>query len=154
LRVNVRNPYPRKTEEICVAVRASFRSIDLIKMFEGKFELRRQGFDSVTQVTFGERRQFVEEWLDNGRIENDQGHLEDQSGTALVDKSSKEQNNKYRKPMSHGTNLSPAHLKTYRKAARNGAPITKPSPQVLNKSPTNRDGVVLLKPCSSSSTNV
>lgn len=62
--------------------------------------------------------------------------------------------NAYMNPMSHGTKRSPAHLKTKRNAAKKGAPRTSERAQLLKKSMTKRLGVVLLKPCFSSRTNV
>lgn len=56
--------------------------------------------------------------------------------------------------MSHGTKRSPAHLKTYRKPAKKGAPIAKPMAQPLIRSVKKSKGVVLLNPCFSSNTNV
>lgn len=58
------------------------------------------------------------------------------------------------KAINQGTNLSPAHSKMYKKTAKKGAPSTKAMAQPFNKSVTNNLGVVLLKPCFSSKTNV
>jgi hypothetical protein len=58
------------------------------------------------------------------------------------------------KAMSHGTKRSPAHLKMYKKVARNGAPMANPRAHPLRRSATNKAGVVLLKPCFSSRTKV
>lgn len=60
----------------------------------------------------------------------------------------------YKKAISQGTNRSPAHWKTLRKAAKKGAPMTNPIAQPLKRSATNKPGVVLLKPCFSSRTKV
>lgn len=62
--------------------------------------------------------------------------------------------NAHRKAISHGKNLSPAHLKTYKKAERKGAPIAAVNNWLLTRSLTKRLGVVLLKPCFSSRTKV
>ena len=56
--------------------------------------------------------------------------------------------------MSHGTKRSPAHLNTHKNAAKKGAPMANPIPQLFSRSVTNSEGVVLLKPCFSSNTKV
>lgn len=58
------------------------------------------------------------------------------------------------KAINQGTNRSPAHLKMYKNAARNGPPRAKPSAHPLRRSATKRAGVVLLNPCFSSKTKV
>ena len=58
------------------------------------------------------------------------------------------------KPINQGTKRSPAHLKIYKKRAKNGPPNTIPITQLLMKSVMKSLGVVLLKPCFSSRTNV
>ena len=63
-------------------------------------------------------------------------------------------NNTHRKAMSHGTKRSPAHLNTHKNAAKKGAPMANPIPQLFSRSVTNSEGVVLLKPCFSSNTKV
>jgi len=60
----------------------------------------------------------------------------------------------YKNAIKNGMKLSPAHLKIFKKAARNGAPNTNPTSQPLMVSVTNNPGVVLLNPCFSSRTKV
>lgn len=63
--------YPWEAEEVGIAMRTTFGTIDLIQMFEREVQLRGKTFDSFPKVAFRERRQLVEEWLDDSRIDKD-----------------------------------------------------------------------------------
>lgn len=60
----------------------------------------------------------------------------------------------YKNAIKNGMKLSPAHLKIFKKAARNGPPRANPTNQPLTVSVTNSPGVILLNPCFSSRTKV
>ena len=55
---------------------ASFRAVNLVKMFERELEFSSEGFNSAFEFAFGKGRELVEQRLDDGWIENDHGHLE------------------------------------------------------------------------------
>ena len=75
---------PWKTEEVRVRVGAALRAVDLVQVFERELELRRESLDASAEVTLSEWRELVEERLDDRRVENDHGHLEDQPGVLSV----------------------------------------------------------------------
>ena len=68
--------HPWETEEVGVTVRATLGPIDFVQMLQWEFQLRREGFDSTTQFAFSQRRQLVEQRLDDGGIKDDHNHLE------------------------------------------------------------------------------
>ena len=68
--------HPGQPKEVRVAVGATLRSVDLVQVLERELELGREGLDAGAEVAFGEGREFVEQRLDDGGIEDDHGHLE------------------------------------------------------------------------------
>ena len=137
-------------------MRTALGTIDLVQMLKGKLELGGQIFDSFSEAPFRKWRQFVEEWLNDSRIDKDHQDLEGKPGRWCF--SSKKQivgtGRTYKNAIKNGMKLSPAHLKIFKNAARNGAPSANPTDQPLIVSMTNSLGVVLLNPCFSSRTKV
>ena len=70
--------YPRKAKEVCVRVRRALRAVDLVQVLERELELGREPLDAGAEVALGERRELVEQRLDDGRVEHDHRQLEDQ----------------------------------------------------------------------------
>jgi hypothetical protein len=68
--------YPGQTEEVRIAVRASLRAINLVKMLERELELLRKFVDPALQLAILERGKLIEKWLDDGRVEDNHGQLE------------------------------------------------------------------------------
>ena len=68
--------HPWKTKEVSIAVRAALGAINLIQMFEGKFEFACEGFDPVPQIAVRKRRELVKQRLNNSRVQNHHGQLE------------------------------------------------------------------------------
>lgn len=55
---------------------AALGTVDLIQMFEWEPQLRSKALDSLSKVAFRERRQFIEEWLNDSRVDKDHQNLE------------------------------------------------------------------------------
>ena len=55
--------YPRQTEKVCVRMRATLRTVDLVEVFQWELELRCERLDTSTELAFWERRKFVEKRL-------------------------------------------------------------------------------------------
>jgi hypothetical protein len=62
---------------------ASLRAIDLVKVLERELELRRERLDASPEVAFWERREFVEEGLDNSWVKDYHRKLEDKPGKRI-----------------------------------------------------------------------
>lgn len=50
-------------------MRTALGAIDLIQMLKGELELGSQTFDPFSKVALGERRQLIEERLDDSRVD-------------------------------------------------------------------------------------
>ena len=148
--------YPWEAKEVGVAVRAALGAIDFIQMRKREVQTGSQAFDPFPKVAFWERRQFVKEWLNDGRVEENHQDLEGEPGCECFSPMVKNFRTRktYKNAIKNGMKLSPAHLKIFKKAARNGPPIANPTNQYLSVSVMNTRGVVLLNPCFSSRTKV
>ena len=62
---------------------ASLRAVDLVKVLERELELRRERLDASPEIAFRERRQFVEEGLDNSWVKDYHRKLEDKPGERI-----------------------------------------------------------------------
>jgi hypothetical protein len=71
-------------------MRATLRTVDLIKVFKREFQLRRERLDPSTELAFSERREFVEKRLDYCWIEDNHRKLEDKPGIGEREKNYKE----------------------------------------------------------------
>ena len=58
----------------------SFRAVDLVKVLERELELGCERLDARSELALWERRQFVEEGLDDGWIKDYHRKLEDKPG--------------------------------------------------------------------------
>ena len=72
-----RSTYPGQSEEIGIRMWTPLTSIDLVQMLQWKFQLARQRLNPRPQVTIWQRREFVEERLDDHWIEHHHYQLED-----------------------------------------------------------------------------
>lgn len=61
-------------------MRAALGTINLVQVLEGELELRSQTFNPFPKAAFREWRQFVEEWLNNSRVDEDHQDLEREPG--------------------------------------------------------------------------
>jgi len=67
---------PWEAKEVGIAVRAALGTINLVQVLERELELRSQTFNPFPKAAFREWRQFVEEWLNNSRVDEDHQDLE------------------------------------------------------------------------------
>lgn len=67
---------PGQAEEIGVTMRAALASINLVEVLEREVEFRGECLCPGTEITIFERRQLVEERLDDGWVEQDHDELE------------------------------------------------------------------------------
>lgn len=68
--------HPGEPEEVRVAVGAALRAVDLVEVLQRELEFRGESLDACAQFALGEGRQFVEQRLDDGRVQDDHGELE------------------------------------------------------------------------------
>ena len=80
LKLCMRSTYPRKTEEVRITVRTALGPVDLVQMLQWELELVREGLNACAQLALRERREFVEERLDERGVNEDHDDLESQSG--------------------------------------------------------------------------
>lgn len=68
--------YPWEAKEVCITMGAALGAVDLVEMLEREAQPRGKAFDSFPEVAFRERRQLVEQWLNNSRVDKDHQNLE------------------------------------------------------------------------------
>jgi hypothetical protein len=61
-------------------MRATLGTVNLVQMLKREVQLRGQTFNSFSKVAFLEWRQLVEEWLNDGRVDEDHQDLEGKPG--------------------------------------------------------------------------
>ncbi len=64
-------------------MRTSLRTVDLVKVLERELELRRERLDASPELALWERREFVEEGLDDSWIKDYHRKLEDKPGKRI-----------------------------------------------------------------------
>ena len=76
---------PGQTKEVCVAVRAALAAVDDEERVEREIEAFGESLDPLLQSSIFKRRELIEQWKDDDRIDRDHEHLEnDAEGPDVV----------------------------------------------------------------------